>query len=467
MKTIVIGAGLAGSEAAWQIASAGVPVKLIEMRPQVTTKAHKTDLFAELVCSNSFRGSDLSNAVGLLKKELHLLGSLIMQAAYATQVPAGGATAVDRMLFSEYVTEKIKNHPLIEIVSQEVTTIPEASIDQPVIIATGPLTSKPLAEAIEKFVGSDSLAFFDAISPIMTADSLDTQQMFRQSRYDKGDGADYWNIPLNYEQYYQFIDDVTKAEKYGGNADVENDSLDRLRPFEGCMPIEDMIARGPDTLRFGPFKPTGLTDPKTGKRPHAVMQLRQDDKSGTLWSLVGMQTRMKRADQERIFKSLPGMQNAEFVRFGSVHRNTFIESPKCLLPTLQTRINPGLLFAGQITGVEGYVESTAGGYLAGINAVRIAKGLEPLIAPIDTAIGSLIAYISDPERKDFQPMNISFGLMPTYLNQIIDQKKKKQDKKARRIEVAEKALESIGRWMGCEPLANTEENLTQRCTEAH
>ena len=440
MDVLVIGAGLAGSEAAWQIAESGHRVEVVEMRPEKMTKAHKTGLCAELVCSNSFRGAALNNAVGLFKEELKIYGSLIMEAALVAEVPAGGALAVDRDVFSQYVTDKLTSHSNISFRSEEICEVPEASRERPVIIATGPLTGNRLAEALEQLIGSGNLAFFDAISPIFHTDSIDRSKIFRQSRYDKG-GDDYLNVPLDEQQYQRFIEDVGNAEKYTGNEDVEHDSLEKLRPFEGCMPIEDMIERGPDTLRFGPFKPVGLTDPNTGRRPHAVMQLRQDDRGGTLWSLVGMQTRMKRAAQERIFRALPGLERAEFVRYGSVHRNTFIDSPKCLYPTLEFRERPGLLFAGQITGTEGYVESTGGGLVAGINASRMLKGEEPIAFPAETAIGSLTTYISEPTRADFQPMNISFGLMESYMAEPKrDKSGKKVSKKDRRLKVAERAL---------------------------
>lgn len=440
-KVTIVGGGLAGSEAAWQLVSRGIPVVIHEMRPQTMTKAHKSGSFAELVCSNSFRGADLGNAVGLLKAELKLLGSLIMEAALDAQVPAGGALAVDRDVFSAYVDRKLRSHPLVEVHEGEVTEIPEASPTHPVIVATGPLTSKTLAKAIEQITGQGQLAFFDAISPIILDESIDHSKVFRQSRYDKGEGDDYLNIALDEAEYYAFVDAVHKGEKFGGHEEVEADQVDSLRPFEGCMPIEDMIARGPETLRFGPFKPTGLSDPRTGRRPHAVAQLRQDDKAGTLWSMVGMQTRLRHPEQLRIFRTLPGLENAEFVRLGSVHRNTFIESPKCLDATLAFRNRTGLFFAGQITGVEGYVESTAGGLLAGINAARLIGGKPLATLPIDTAIGALMAYISDPDRKDFQPMNISFGLMPTYLEaEKRGANGKKISKGDRRLEAANRAL---------------------------
>ncbi|MCL4140300.1 UNVERIFIED_CONTAM: hypothetical protein GTU68_052827 [Idotea baltica] len=442
-KVRVIGAGLAGSEAAWQLAKRSIEVELIEMRPKISTKAHKTSLCAELVCSNSFRGAAMSNAVGLLKRELYTLDSLIMEAAYASEVPAGGALAVDRERFSQYVDNAIKTHPLITYCTEELIEVPPSSADEPVIIATGPLTSRTLALAIENFLGADSLAFFDAISPILHVESLDLDKCWRQSRYDKG-GDDYLNVAFSEEQYYSFIESVLAAEKYTGNEEVENDSLDKLRPFEGCMPIEDVIERGPETLRFGAFKPVGLTEPKTGKSPHAVMQLRQDDKAGTLWSMVGMQTRMKRHEQERIFKTLPGLENAEFLRYGTVHRNTFIDSPKCLNASLECRQQSGLFFAGQVTGTEGYVESTAGGLVAGINAARVINGEQAFSFPTHTAIGALLRYISEPGRKEFQPMNISFGLIESYEgSKDKRQGRKRRSRKERREAVSEAALDTI------------------------
>ncbi len=444
MSVRIIGGGLAGSEAAWQLAKRGIKVELFEMRPSTTTKAHKTGKLAELVCSNSFRGSDLSNAVGLLKEELRLLDSLIMTAADYARVPAGGALAVDRVIFSEYIDAKLRDHPFITLVEGELMEIPECDAGHPLIIATGPLTGKSLSAAIATLIGSGQLSFYDAISPIVLGDSLNLDEMFKQSRYDKGEGDDYLNIPLSREQYSKFIADVAAGEKFGGHNDVESESLEGIRPFEGCMPIEDMIERGPETLLFGPMKPVGLTDPKTGKRPHAVIQLRQDDKEGKLWSMVGFQTRLRQGEQTRIFRELPGMGNAEFVRLGTVHRNTFINSPECLNPTLQFRGRPGLFFAGQITGVEGYVESTAGGLVAGLNAARLLNGEDPLVFPLTTAIGSLMSYISDPERKHFQPMNVNYGLMPGYLE---TPKVKGVSRKDKRHEVAQQALTVIREFL--------------------
>jgi methylenetetrahydrofolate--tRNA-(uracil-5-)-methyltransferase len=438
-QVTIIGAGLAGSEAAYQITKKGIKVSIFEMRPDKTTKAHKTNKCAELVCSNSFRGADLTNAVGLLKEELRLWDSLIMKAADHSKTPAGGAMAVDREKFSDYVDSFIRSNPLINFQTSEITEIPEPNPNNPVIIATGPLTSPGLSNMIKKLTGENQLSFFDAISPIIHSSSIDFDLVFRQSRYDKGEGADYLNIPLNKEEYYKFIDDVLTSEKFGGHEEVESDDIQGIRPFEGCMPIEDMAMRGIETLRYGPLKPVGLTDPRTGTRPYAVIQLRQDNLEGTLWSMVGFQTRMKHPEQLRIFKTLKGLENAEFVRLGSVHRNTFIDSPKCLNPTLEFRSKPGLFFAGQITGTEGYVESTSGGLVAGMNALKFLNQEEQITHSIETAIGALMYYISDPSREYFQPMNISYGLMPSYANALAGVKKK--DKKEVRISIAKRALE--------------------------
>lgn len=440
----IVGAGLAGTEAAWQLVRRGHMARLIEMRPQRMTKAHKTGKCAELVCSNSLRGAALTNAVGLLKEELRRAGSLVMEAADACTVPAGGALAVDRDAFSNFIDTRIRSHPNIVFECAEIESIPESGPEQPVIIATGPLTSPALARAIETVVGKESLAFFDAISPILLDESLDHAKLFRQSRYGKGSGEDYLNIFLNQEQYENFVAAIAAGEKFGGHDEVESDKVDNLRPFEGCMPIEEMVARGLDTLRFGPMKPVGLKDPQTGRRPYAAAQLRQDDRDCMRWNMVGFQTKLKHPEQQRIFRMLPGLENAEFVRLGSVHRNTFIDSPSCLDGTLQLRTKAGLFFAGQLTGVEGYVESTAGGLVAGINASRLLCGLEPVKFPIDTAIGSLLAYISDPTRKDFQPMNISFGLMQSYLETPYV---KSEGKDARRLKCSERALGSLNGFL--------------------
>lgn len=435
----IIGAGLAGSEAAWQLAQKGVYVTLNEMRPSVSSKAHKSSKCAELVCSNSFRGASLTNAVGLLKEELKICGSLIMEAALFSQVPAGGALAVDREVFSTYIDEKIRNHPRINFLQSCITEIPECHAQRPVIIATGPLTDATLAHALERKVGEGRLAFFDAISPILLSESVDWGVVFKASRYGKGNGDDYGNIPLSKEQYEKFIEDVMQAEKYGAHDEVEADSINSLRPFEGCMPIEEMISRGKETLRFGPCKPTGLTDPKTGRWPYAVIQLRQDDKNATLFNMVGFQTRMKHGEQTRIFRSLPGLENAEFVRLGTVHRNTFINSPQILNSSSECKKQDGLFFAGQITGVEGYVESTASGYFTAQNVLAKLGLRDPFLPSGNTALGALIKYITDESRKDFQPMNVSFGLIDAY-GEFVE---KDRDKNRRRMKIAERALSEI------------------------
>lgn len=440
MKRVkIVGGGLAGSEAAYQVAKRGGAVTLFEMRPSQLTKAHKTGKLAELVCSNSFRGADLTNAVGLLKEELRIGGSLIMEAADAAKVPAGGALAVDREVFSSYVDGKVRNHPLIEVREEEIKEVPLPGPDEITVVATGPLTSHSLSSSIADLTGAQHLSFFDAISPIVLYESLDLSCMFMQSRYGKGEGSDYLNIPLSNEQYLEFVADIMAAEKFGGHQEVENDQIEGLRPFEGCMPIEEMASRGIDTLRHGPMKPVGLTDPRDGKRPYAVIQLRRDDLGGELWSIVGFQTRMKHPEQLRVFRKLPGFKEAEFVRLGTVHRNSFIESPKLINPTLSLRDNPRLFFAGQITGVEGYVESTAAGLVAGINASRLLSGIEPIKAPIDSATGALLSYISDPTRKEFQPMNVNFGLMPSYFEDL----GRKVGKDQRRHLVGQRALASF------------------------
>jgi len=443
MRVTVIGGGLAGSEAAFQIAERGVAVDLREMRPLVSTKAHKTGLLAELVCSNSLKGEGFDNAVGVLKDELRRLGSLILQSAEVARVPAGNALAVDRHVFSATIDARVRAHPRITVTHAECAEIPEPTPTNPVIIATGPLTSGALAQSIQRRTGTSSLAFYDAIAPIATLESLDLSRIFRQSRYGKG-GEDYLNVPLNADEYMAFVRAVQAGEKFTGHEDVEN-AQEHLRPFEACMPIEDMVERGEHTLRFGPMKPVGLTDPRTGRYPFAAVQLRQDNREGTLWSMVGFQTRLKQPEQKRIFRLLPGMEQAEFVRLGSIHRNTFIDSPQVLNPDLTLRSTPGLFFAGQITGVEGYVESTAAGLLAGINATRFLNQQPPLRLPSDTALGSLLNYITDPSRKHFQPMNMNFGIMPSYTES--EEAFKRRDKKERRLHVAERALQSLERFI--------------------
>lgn len=422
-QVTVVGAGLAGSEAAWQLATRGIKVKLIEMRPLKKSPAHHTDLFAELVCSNSLRGSSLENAVGLLKEEMRRLGSLIIKCADANAVPAGGALAVDRIKFAQSVTEEVSGHPNVELIKKEYT---EILPDEPLILASGPLTSEALSTQIRALTGEDYFYFYDAAAPIVTLDSLDHTKVFRASRYDKGEAA-YLNCPMTREEYETFYSELVSAER------VPIREFEKEIFFEGCMPVEELASRGYRTLLFGPLKPVGLTDPRTGQRPYAVVQLRQDNAEGNLYNIVGFQTHLKWDDQKRVFRLIPGLEKAEFVRFGVMHRNTFINSPKLLMPTLQLRNNPRLFFAGQITGVEGYVESAAMGLVAGINAARVARGQTTIVFPDETAHGSLCRYITTAESKSFQPMNVNFGLMPALDEKI-------RDKKLRYRLISERAL---------------------------
>ncbi len=429
-KVTVIGAGLAGSEAAWQIAQAGVNVELYEMRPKVMSPAHHTDQFAELVCSNSLRAAAVENAVGLLKEEMRRLSSLIMEAADKNRVPAGGALAVDRHAFSQYITEAIKSHPRVKVIEQEITDIPES--DEPLVIASGPLTSPKLSEAIGRLTGHDYLYFYDAAAPIVTLDSLNMDKIYRASRYGKGD-EDYLNCPMGKSEYEQFWQELTHAE----TSPVKG--FEKAVFFEGCMPIEEMAVRGINTLRFGPLKPVGLTHPDTGEIPYAVVQLRQDNFAATLYNIVGFQTHLKWPEQQRVFHLIPGLENAEFVRYGVMHRNTFINSPVILRPTLQMHAQPRILFAGQITGVEGYVESAASGMVAGINAARLIVGKEPVEFPPETAHGSLCRYITQPDHTCFQPMNINFGLMPPLERKI-------RDKRFKNSLIAERSLLNLQKF---------------------
>ncbi|MFX4260906.1 FADH(2)-oxidizing methylenetetrahydrofolate--tRNA-(uracil(54)-C(5))-methyltransferase TrmFO [Pelotomaculum propionicicum] len=399
----VVGAGLAGAEAAWQIIKRGVKVRLYEMRPEKQTPAHRSGDFAELVCSNSLRSAALENAVGLLKEEMRRLDSLIINCADEARVPAGGALAVDRNIFARRVTEMLSHHPLVEVVRREINEIPE---DDVVILATGPLTSDALGEAVRSFTGSEYLYFYDAVAPIVTAESINMDRVFRYSRYGKGESA-YLNCPFTREEYITFWDALVKAEK------APRKDFEREVHFEGCMPVEALAARGRDTLRYGPLKPVGLTDPRTGKGSFAVVQLRQENNEGTMFNLVGFQTSLKWSEQQKVFRLIPGLEKAEFVRFGVMHRNTYINSPVLLESTYQSKNRPGLFFAGQITGVEGYVESASSGLVAGINAARLAQGKEPFIFPRETAHGALAHYITTADPGRFQPMNINFGLFPS------------------------------------------------------
>ena len=453
----IIGGGLAGCEAAWQAASLGVRVTLHEMRPVRPTAVHKTDRLAELVCSNSLRGDKLDNAVGLLKEEMRRLGSLVMRAADQTRVPAGAALAVDRERFSQAVTDAIASHPLITVVREEVARVPADASMFPLVIATGPLTSDTLSADIAALVGGDHLYFYDAISPIVLAESIDRSKVFRASRWDRslgpGEGrgrpsdrpdgpacgvddgqGDYLNCPLTKEEYERFYEALTAAE----SATVHD--FDKEKFFEGCLPIEVMAHRGRDTLRFGPMKPVGLVDPRTGRPPYAAVQLRQDNLAGDHFSLVGFQTQIKWGEQARVLTMIPGLEHAEFVRFGMVHRNTYINGPTVLRETWQTRARPDLFFAGQISGVEGYVESAASGLIAGRNAAAIARGEEPRVPPRTTAIGALAFYVSHADAKNYQPTNITFGIMQPL-------EKPPRGKMERKLAVSTRALETLDRWM--------------------
>jgi methylenetetrahydrofolate--tRNA-(uracil-5-)-methyltransferase len=455
----IIGGGLAGCEAAWQAAARGVPVTIHEMRPVRATEVHKTDRLAELVCSNSFRGDKLDNAVGLLKEEMRRLDSLVMHAADIARVPAGAALAVDRELFARTVTQAIQEHPLLTLVREEVTSVPHATVAEPVILATGPLTSPELSAAVVQLVGADHLYFYDAISPIVLADTIDMSKVFRASRWNRslgerpsslvdrpssiGDAAkicgvddgegDYLNCPLNQQEYRAFYAAITMAE----SATVHD--FDKEKFFEGCLPIEVMAHRGEDTLRFGPMKPVGLKDPRTGRQPYAAVQLRQDNLAGDHYSLVGFQTQLKWGDQARVLRMIPGLEHAEFVRFGMVHRNTYINGPTVLAQTWQMRANPAVFFAGQISGVEGYVESAASGLIAGRNAASLALGHELRVPPRATAIGALAFYVSHANPQNYQPTNITFGIMEPPPDGI-------RDKAQRKLAIADRALNALREW---------------------
>jgi methylenetetrahydrofolate--tRNA-(uracil-5-)-methyltransferase len=430
----VIGGGLAGSEAAWQLAERGYDVTVHEMRPLVPTPAHKTERLAELVCSNTFKSTELSNAHGLLKAEMRQLGSLILWAADQARVPGGSALAVDRDIFSQAVHDRITSHPRIRVERGEVAELPS-----PGIIATGPLTSDRLAEAIRTRLGLESLSFYDAIAPVIARDSIDDDVVFRASRYGKetmeGEGAEgaYLNCPFTREQYEAFIDALLEADQYHGH------EFDEVPYFEGCMPVEEMARRGRDTLRFGPLKPVGLRDPRTGREAWAVAQLRQEDRGGRMWNLVGFQTRLRIPEQQRVFRLIPGLADAEFLRYGSIHRNSYVNAPAALTGHLSLRDDARVLFAGQITGVEGYTESSATGLVAGINLARMMGGLEPVVPPPTTMLGALYRYLREARPEHFQPMNANFGLMDDLPERV-------RDKKRKREMLAERAVAEMERW---------------------
>ncbi len=428
----VIGAGLAGSEAAYQIAKRGIKVKLFEMKPQKYSPAHHYPGFAELVCSNSLRSSQATNAIGLLKEELRILGSVVMEAADATAVPAGAALAVDRYKFSDHITDKIKNNENIEIIEGEVTSIPE---DEITVVATGPLTSDALSEQIAKLLGQKYLNFFDAAAPIVDASTINMDKAFFASRYGKGE-ASYINCPMTKEEYMAFYNALITA-KEAELKDFDKDLQKELKVFEGCMPVEVMARRGEDTLRFGPMKPVGLPDPKTGEEAYAVLQLRQENEQKTMYNLVGFQTHLTFDEQKRVFGMIPGLENAAFLRYGVMHRNTYIDSPKLLSADYSLRSNGNIFFAGQMTGVEGYVESTSSGFLAGINAARRVLGIDPLYLESRSVIGSLANYVSDPNVVNFQPMNANFGLVTPL------EKRVKGGKAAKNEALSARALEYI------------------------
>jgi methylenetetrahydrofolate--tRNA-(uracil-5-)-methyltransferase len=427
---LVVGAGLAGTECAWQLAERGVSVRLVEQKPDARTPAQHSDQMAELVCSNSFRGAAIHNAVGQLKEEMRRTGSLVMEVGELHRVPAGGAFAVDREQFSAEITRRIHAHPLIEVVNEVVDRIP---VHMPTVIATGPLTSGGLAEDLASAVGAEHLAYYDAIAPIVSADSIDFDTAFRASRYDKGGDDAYVNCPLDEAQYEAFVQAVLEAEK------VTPRDFEKVRYFEGCLPIEVLASRGPKTLSFGCMKPVGLTDPRTGRWPHAVVQLRQEDEAGTAFNMVGFQTRMTWPEQKRVFRMIPGLQNAEFERLGSVHRNTFVDSPKVLDDDLALRARPGVYLAGQVCGVEGYVESAACGMLVGIKLAHEAKGLSFSFPPRTTMLGGMLGHLRD-ENDDFQPSNVMWSMVPPMEG-------RRMKKRARRDAQSLRALQDLGGWL--------------------
>jgi len=431
----VVGGGLAGSEAAWQLAQRRCRVVLHEMRPVRNTPAHQTERLAELVCSNTFKSTETVNAHGLLKAEMRLLDSMVLEAADSARVPGGSALTVDRDVFARAVTDHVTKHPLIEVVREECQVLPEG----PCIIATGPLTSEDLSEAIRARTGSDALSFFDAIAPIVSLDSIDHGIVFRASRYGKetmegaSDAGAYLNCPMTRDEYESFLDALSTADQY------RTHEFDQVPYFEGCMPVEVMAQRGRETLRFGPMKPVGLDDPRTGRRPWAVVQLRQEDRAGAMWNLVGFQTRLRIVEQQRVFRMIPGLAGAEFLRYGQIHRNAYLHAPACLTPHLSLRDDPMVLFAGQITGVEGYTESTATGLIAGLNLARMLRGEDPSVPPPTTMLGALYRYLREADPRHFQPMNANFGLVDPLGAEV-------RDKRRKRELLAERSLADLTSW---------------------
>ncbi len=435
MKINVIGAGLAGCEAAWQIANHGIEVTLFDMKPNKLSPAHSNKNFAELVCSNSLKAYRIDSAAGLLKEEMKLFSSLLMECADKCKVPAGGALAVDRELFAAMATERIKSHPLISVVEKEIYSLPLDDIN---IIATGPLTSDVFAKEISK-ICNGFLSFFDAASPIVTSESINMDRAFLASRYDRGEGNDYINCPMNKEEYYAFYCNLLEAER----APIHDFDISNPKVYNGCMPIEVMAHRGQDTLRFGPLKPVGLRDPSTGHRPWAVVQLRKENLDGTLYNLVGFQTNLKFFEQNRVFKMIPGLEDADFMRYGVMHRNTFIDSPKILNQSFSMKSNDKIFFAGQITGVEGYMESASSGILAGINAVRSLKGIDHLILPRETMMGALSYYISDSTVSNFQPMGANFGILPPIVPNVKEKRERYAKFSERSLNLLNKLIKEI------------------------
>ena len=432
MNATVVGGGLAGCEAAWALAERGIDVTLCEMRPVVRTPAHQTDRLAELVCSNSFKSVELTNAHGLLKAELRDLGSLLLQCADLARVPAGAALAVDRDQFSQEVHNRVIAHPRVTVRREEIADLPS-----PGVVATGPLTSDRLAECISQRLGGTALAFYDAIAPILSAESLDQERLYALSRYGKGEGDDYLNAPLDRDAYESFISELASADQFNGH------DFDKVPYFEGCLPIEEMARRGPETLRFGPMKPVGLRDPRSGREPYAVVQLRREDRAGQMWNMVGFQTRLRIPEQQRVFRMIPGLEQAEFLRYGSIHRNAYVNSPASLGPALTAKDDDMLFFAGQFTGVEGYTESLGTGLLAGINLARRLRGLPSAIPPVTTMLGGLYRYLREADPRHFQPMNANFGL----LDPLEAAKAGRGGKEARKQALVERARRDFQTWL--------------------